>query len=175
MRALFTLGLTCTVVLTAAAQNQPAAPGPEHKRLEAFAGNWTFQGEVKAGAAGPGGKLTGTDRNQMLGGYFLERQVEETGPMGKMTGRMMIGYDPVKKTYITSGFDSGGGFSSGSVNANGNTWTFLTSGVAAGKPTQDRCTLTFAAGNNSFTVTCQTSPDGKTFTPSFEGRWTRSR
>ena len=175
MRSFLTFGMVCVLMLTAGAQGQSPAPGPEHKRLEVMAGNWAFEGDVKAASAGPAGKVTGSDRNQMLGGFFLDRQVEETGPMGKATGRMMIGYDPVKKAYITSGYDSMGGFASGTVNVSGNTWTFLTSGVAAGKSTQDRCTLTFAAGNNAFTVTCQTSADGKAFNPSFEGRWTRAR
>jgi hypothetical protein len=163
------------LVLTAAAQTQSLAPGPEHKRLEVFVGNWTFQGEAKAGPAGPGGKITGSDRNQLLGGFFIERQVEETGPTGKVTGRMMIGYDPVKKTYITSGFDSTGAFNSGTVTVSGNTWTFMFSGVVGGKPVQSRCPLTFAAGNNSFTVKCDDSTDGKTWTPTFEGQWTKSR
>ena len=123
MRTFSTIGMVCVLVLTAAAQTQSPAPGPEHKRLQVFVGNWTFQGEAKAGPAGPGGKITGSDRNQLLGGFFVERQVEETGPMGKVTGRMMIGYDPVKKTYITSGFDSTGAFNSGTVAVNGNTWT----------------------------------------------------
>ena len=99
MRSFFTLGIIGMLVLAAAAQEQSAAPGPEHKRLEVFAGNWAFQGDVKAG---PAGKVTGTDRNQMLGGFFVDRQFDQTGPMGKVTGRMTIGYDPVKKTYITS-------------------------------------------------------------------------
>lgn len=175
MRGFFTVGMICVVVLTGEAQSQPPKPGPEHKRLEVFVGNWTFQGEVKTGPAGPGGKVAGTDRNQLLGGVFLERQVEETGPMGKVTGRMMVGYDPIKKTYVTSAFDSTGGLGSGAVTVNGSTWTFLTSGVAGGKATQDRCAVTFAPGNNAIVVTCETSTDGKTWTPSFEGHWTKSR
>jgi len=175
MRSLFTLGMVCTLVLTAGAQGQSPTPGPEHKRLEVFVGNWTFQGEAKAAPGQPAGKITGTDRNQLVGGFFLDRQVDETGPMGKVTGRMMIGYDPVKKTYITSGFDSTGTYDSGTVTLSGNTWTFLTSGFAGGQAMQSRCRVPLAPGNTAFTVTCEVSTDGKTWAPSFEGRWTRSR
>jgi hypothetical protein len=168
------LGLVCTLLM-AGAQAQAPKPGPEQKRLDVFVGNWTFEGEAKPGPGGPGGKVTGTDRNQMLGGFFMERRFEEKGPMGELRGVLILGYDPTKKTYIASGFDSAGGFSSGTIAVSGNTWTFSASGVSGGKPMQTRCPLTFAAGNNSFTVTCEVSTDGKNWTPSFEGRWTKSR
>ncbi len=167
--------LVCLLVLTAAAQAPTPNPGPEQKRLEVFVGNWTLEGEVKPGPEGPGGKVTGTDRNQMLGGFFIDRRFEEKGPMGELKGVHIFGYDPVKKTYITSGFDSAGGFDSGTIAVSGNTWTFLSTGVSGGKPVQTRCPLTFAAGNTSFSVKCEISTDGKTWAPSFEGRWTKSK
>src|SRR5215470_8676306 len=34
-------------------------PGPEHQKLSAFVGNWTFEGEAKASPMGPAGKVTG--------------------------------------------------------------------------------------------------------------------
>ena len=97
MRSLFTLAIVCTLVLTAGAQGQSPAPGPEHKRLEVFVGNWTFQGEAKAA---PG--------------------------------------QPVQAM-------------------------------------QSRCRVPLAPGNTAFTVTCEVSTDGKTWSPSFEGRWAKSR
>ena len=40
------------------AQAPPRAPkpGPEHKRMAYFAGNWTVEGEMKASPFGPGGR-----------------------------------------------------------------------------------------------------------------------
>lgn len=169
------VGLVCVLVVTAAAQAPTPKPGPEQKRLAVFVGNWTYEGEAKPGPAGPGGKVTGTDRSQMLGGFFIDRRWEEKGPMGDLKGVHIFGYDPVKKTYITSGFDSAGGFDSGTIVVSGNTWTFSSAGVSGGKPMHSRCPVTFAAGNMSFSVKCEASTDGKNWTPSFEGKWTKSR
>ena len=91
--------LVCVGMLSAQAPAAPK-PGPEHERLGAFVGNWTFAGEMKPGPMGPGGKITGTDRIQwMPGNFFLERRFEGTGPMGKISGLEIMGYDPVKKTH----------------------------------------------------------------------------
>ena len=58
-------------------------PGPEHQKLGAFVGNWTFEGEMKPGPMGPGGKMTGTDRIQWLpGNFFVERRYRGQGPDG---------------------------------------------------------------------------------------------
>ena len=38
------------------AQSPKASPGPEHKRLEAFVGTWTYERELKSGPVGSGAK-----------------------------------------------------------------------------------------------------------------------
>src|SRR5687767_11652293 len=91
-------------------------PGPEHQRLGAFVGNWTFEGEMKPGPMGPGGKMTGTDRIQWLpGNFFLERRFEGKGPMGEMKGLEILGYDTAKKAYHYNFFDSMGMTGSGTM------------------------------------------------------------
>ena len=47
------LALGSTVV---AAQATKATPGPEHKRMANFAGQWNYQGEAKASPLGPAGR-----------------------------------------------------------------------------------------------------------------------
>ena len=137
------VGLVCVLVLTAVAQAPGPKPGPEQKRLEVFVGNWTSEGEAKPGPAGPGGKVTGIDRNQMLGGFFIDRRWEQKGPMGDLKGVHIFGYDPVKKTYFTVGFDSAGGFDSGTITVSGNTWPFSSTGVTGSEPMHSRCPVTF--------------------------------
>ena len=44
-----------------AAQATKATPGPEHKRMAYFAGQWNYQGEAKNSPLGPGGKIAGTE------------------------------------------------------------------------------------------------------------------
>lgn len=164
------------LVATAAAQAPLPKPGPEQKRLEVFVGDWTFEGEFSLGTMGQGGKVTGTETSRMLGGFFVERHFQEKGPSGsRRRGVHVFGFDPVKKTYITSDFDSTGGFGSGTVSVSGRTWTFSEARVNAGRPIHNRCVLTFAPGNRSFTAQCNGSTDGKKWAPSFVGRWTKSR
>jgi uncharacterized protein DUF1579 len=169
------LGVVCFWVVAAAAQPPMPKPGPAQRRLEVFAGNWTFAGEFRGGTIGQGGKVTGTEANQMLGGFFVERHYKEKGPGGERRGLHVFGWDPVKKTYITSDFDSMGGFGSGTASVSGNTWTLLENRVGGGKPLRNRCVLKFSSGNRSYTVKCQVSTDGQSWTPGFEGRWTRTR
>lgn len=167
------LGMICLSVVAAAAQTPMPKPGPEHKRLEVFVGNWTFEGQFNGGTIGQGGKITGTETNQMPGGFFVERHYKEKGPAGERRGVHVFGYDPVKKTYVTSDFDSMGGYGSGTASVSGNTWTFSEQRVGGGKLLRNQCVLKFASGNRSFTVSCKVSTDGRSWTSGFEGRWRR--
>lgn len=151
-------------------------PGPEHQRLGAFVGNWTFEGEMKPGPMGPGGKMTGTDRIQwMPGNFFVERRFEGKSPMGEMKGLEIMGYDSAKKVYTFNGFDSMGSIGSGTMTVSGNTWTATGSGNMGGTILHDRCTLAFGAGSTTLTVKCEMSMDGKTWAPSFEGKATKAK
>jgi len=174
-KLLMIAGVSLGTSLGVWASQAPPKPGPEQNRLAVFVGTWTFEGELKAGPAGAAGKVTGTDHNTLLGGFFLERRFEEDGPAGKVTGVMLMGYDPVKKTYFSSGFTSLGDFDSGPVSVSGNTWTFASSGVSGGKASFAKCPLTFGPGNTSFAVKCEASADGKTWAPNFEGKWTKAK
>jgi hypothetical protein len=65
------------------AQALAPEPGPEARKLHAAVGHWKYEGELKPGPLGPGGKYTGEMTCQMiLGGFFLQCQVS-----GKEAGR----------------------------------------------------------------------------------------
>jgi len=151
-------------------------PGPEHQKLSAFVGNWTFEGEAKASPMGPAGKVTGTDRIQWLpGGFFLERRSEGKGPAGDMKALEIMGYDSAKKVYTYSYFDSMGAAGSGTMTVSGNTWNVTGTGSMGEKTLQERCALTFASGGTSLDVKCEGSTDGKTWTPTLEGKATKTK
>lgn len=153
---------------------QPPTPGPEHQRLGVFVGNWNFEGEIKPGPMGPGGKMTGTDRIQWLpGNFFLERRYEGKSPMGEMKGLEILGYDSAKKVYTFNGFDSMGMSGSGTLTVKGSTWSTRGTGSMAGAVFHDRCTLAFNADATTLTIKCEMSGDGKTWAPSFEGKATK--
>ena len=166
-------------MLVQAQAPQTSKPTAEHKKLAAFIGSWSIDGEVKPGngyGAAPG-KYPHTERYQWLPGeFFLQMNREGKGPSGDFKHNLIFGYDPGTKKYSVAFFDlTGGGSMSGTGTNNGNTWMWSNNGhTADGKPFQERCTVTLVP-NASYTVKCDTSPDGKTWSPSFEGKATRSK
>ena len=149
-------------------------PGPEHQRLGAFVGNWTFEGEMKPGPMGPGGKLTGTDRVEWTpGNFFLQRSFQGKSPMGEIQGIEVFGYDGAKKIYTFNSFDSLGMMGSGTMTVKGNTWTATGTSTIGTATMRDRCTLEFGAGGSTLMVKCETSADGKTWNPTVEGKATK--
>ena len=153
---------------------QAPKPGPEQERLQPFVGNWTLDGEVKESPFGPAGKLTGTDRVESLGGFFIQRNFRFKLPQGEIRGVHVFGYDALKKTYVGSAYNTAGAYATMTATVSGNTWTFNGSGVGGGKPFHERCTVTFGTGNASYAVACDASTDGKTWSPSLAGQATRS-
>lgn len=151
-------------------------PGPEHQQLGAFVGNWTFEGEMKPGPMGPGGKITGTDRIQWLpGNFFVERRFEGKGPMGEMRGVEILGYDSAKKVHTFNVFDSMGVMGSGTMTLSDSTWTATGTGSMGGTVFHDRCTLAFGAASTTLTIKCEMSADGTTWAPTFEGKATKAK
>jgi hypothetical protein len=149
-------------------------PGPEHQRLGAFVGTWTFEGEMKPGPMGPGGKLTGTDRIDWVpGNFFVQRLYEGKSPMGEMKGLEIMGYDAAKKVYTFDAFDNMGMRGSGTMTVKGSTWSVSGTATMGTNVLHDRCTLDFGAGNTTLTVKCEGSTDGKSWAPTFEGKATK--
>lgn len=108
------------------AQGPKAAPGPEHKRIGYFAGQWKFEGEAKESPLGPGGKLTSSETCEWFaGGFQLVCRSKGTGPRGPMTGQSIMGYDPARKAYTFHAISSLGDniFVRGQVQDKVWTWT----------------------------------------------------
>jgi len=178
LRMIFAGILVALCPVLVQAQTAPK-PGPEHKKLEVWVGSWSTQGEVKPGNAYgvPAGKFSRTDRFQWVpGGFFLQQNREGKGPEGEIRHMAMIGYDPIAKKYTWAWFDLASGASASfTMTNNGNTWISTGGGTSrGGKPFQERCTSDFVP-NVSSTFKCETSPDGKTWTPAIEGKATKSR
>lgn len=158
--------------------SQDPKPGPEQKKLEVSIGSWTYEGDLKAGVLGPAGKITGVERFQWLpGGFFVQMNREAKGPAGDFRHSIIFGYDPVAKKHTGQFFDfTGGGSLSATIAITGNTWNWSGTGrTGSGKTFQERCTVTFASGGGSYTVKCEVATDGKTWSPSYEAKATKSR
>ena len=166
-----------TAIAVGAQAPAPPKPGPEQQALAAFVGNWTFNGDMKPGPMGPGGKMTGTDRIAWLpGGFFVERKFKGNMAGMDMEGTEIYGYDSIKKVYTFSGFDSMGGMGTGTMTVKGSVWTANGTANMGGQLSMERCTLTFGAGNMTLDVKCSASTDGgKTYAPTVEGKATKGK
>ena len=77
-------------------------PGPAHKALAAFVGNWQAEVQTWCEPDGPPNVSQGTAKaSWILNGHFLEQEFHGE-MMGKpFTGRTLMGYDNIKQTFNT--------------------------------------------------------------------------
>jgi len=118
-------------------------PGPEHKRIAYFAGQWSFQGESKDSPLGPGGKFSGTETCEWFaGGFQLVCRTKGTGPKGPGTGMSVMSYDPARKAYTYYGLSSHGDniFVRGQVQDK--VWTWSDEATIEGKKVKIVATIT---------------------------------
>jgi hypothetical protein len=165
--------LLLVVCFATAMQAQAPAPkpGPELKKLHVFVGHWTYEGQAKPGPLGPGGKSSGEFSGQMiLGGFFFQGRQTEKGALGNL---VIWGYDAVNKNFDFDAFLEGGTRMTGVVTISGNTFTWAGKVVAAGRSYPVRGQIVVAADLMSGTETGEISPEGKTWTPFFENRYTK--
>ena len=88
---------------------EKAAPGPEHEKLMAMAGNWDTK--IKMKMMGPDSEWehhTGHSKIQKaLGGrYLIEKFNAEMGVMGEMNGLLILGYNNLTEEFNSIWMDS---------------------------------------------------------------------
>lgn len=160
---------------TAAQTPQVPNPGAEHKRIDYFAGKWTFSGEAKASPMGPAGKMTGTETCSWFdGNFFLVCNSSMTGPLGALKGQSIMGYDPAEKTYTFYAFNSIGigFFVRGQVADKVWTWNFDTK--MEGKSMKGRVTITEETAT-SYAFKMEASIDGGPMAVIEEGKSTKAK
>ncbi len=152
------------------AQAPPPKPDPEMKKLHVWVGHWTYEEEDKPGPWGPGGKATGEYVGQMiLGGSFFQGQYKDKGGQALE----VCGYDPVNKEFDQDLYWSDGTRLSGVLTVSGNTWTWTGKRVVGGKQYLAKSQMIFAPDLMSATERGKISSDGKTWTPFYEGKYTK--
>jgi hypothetical protein len=115
--------------------SQMPKPTTEHEWLQKFVGDWDAEVEMVMEPGKPPMKTKGTNRDRMLGGFWMisEGGNEEMGYKFLLT----LGYDPKKKKYIGSWTDSMTSYLwryEGTVNPAGNTLTLETEGPSPMTP-----------------------------------------
>jgi hypothetical protein len=85
----------------------PAEPQQEHRWLEKFVGNWTFESECDMGPGKPREKFKGTQSARSIGGLWIIGEGQGEMPGGGMgTMVLTLGYDPQKKRFVGTWFGS---------------------------------------------------------------------
>ena len=171
--AIFVLAVSS---VAAVAQMGTPTPAPELKKLDYFAGNWSYDATVASGPWGSGGKFTAADTAEWLkGSFFLVHHTHFSLPAelgGSGGGLAIMGYDNDKKVYTEERFDSSGRheFSTGTVS--GDTWTWRGENNYNGMMIRTRITIKVVSPT-SFTSKYEVSTDGANWTPFYEGKGTK--
>lgn len=171
--------LVCAILTAACLYLQDGAPqpSPAHERLQAYIGNWTYQGEVNETPLTPAAEWTGSHTFEWFpGGFFVVHRWKDTNDRGVVEeGIEMIGYDSDKKLYTLHAFTSLG-------EADANTFKWIGDRLKItdsplhyhGKSGIERCAGTFT--ETTTTIDCQVSLDKKkTWLPESHGVWTKHK
>ena len=157
------------------AQMAPPQPAPELKKLDFLSGNWTAAGDIKPNPEMPSGSkfATTTHAEWMEGNYFLveHSEIDFTG-MGKMKELAVLGYDPERKVYTYTAFNSMGQQESAIGTLEGDTWTWLSDEHMGGMTMKGRFTMKVLSPT-SYTIKFELSQDGTNWTTGMEGKSTK--
>ena len=159
----------------AMAQMEMPKPGPEHKKLDQFAGSWTLDGDMKPGPMGPGGKMTESEKCEwMEGGFFLVCRTDFKSAMGNGTGLSILGYSPDDKSYTYREFNSWGEFDDSKGSVDGDTWTWTSDEKMGGMAMKGRFTMKITS-STTYNFTFEMSQDGKQWNTVMDGRATKGK
>jgi hypothetical protein len=146
-----------------------AQPGPEVKKLAYFVGKWTTEIELKATAASPGGKASGTEECEWFANLHVICRAEATSAAGNYRSMRIISYVPLLKQYSHYSVDSLGISVLALGQAQGDNWTFITDLGQA----KMRTALKTSSGSYT-TTTDYAGADGKFITTAL-GKMTRAK
>ena len=162
--------------LAAWGQDAPK-PGPEHKKLDYYTGQWTSESEVKANPFMPPGKYTSKDDcGWFQGGFAVVCHSEGSGPMGPMKSVGIMGYSSEDKTYTYYGIDNSGmvptTVAKGSVQ--GDTWVYTDESKMGGKLVKSRYTMKQLTPA-SYTFKWEMQGEGGAWSALMEGKSTKAQ
>jgi hypothetical protein len=177
-RTVLLLALLALIVpgLAVAQAPAPTRPGPEHKKLAIWIGDWTYEGEIFATPLGPAGKTQGkASVRSALGGFFVEWRGEDAGAWGAMQWLELDGYDAAQKRYTWDLFGSDGAGQRVHYTIEGTTVAYSGTQRAGNKEVRIRGTVVFAADLMSNVDKREMSLDGATWVPLWETKSIKSR
>lgn len=168
----------CWLILAAAsvAQTEMPKPGPEHKKLDMFAGSWTLDCDVKQNPMSPGGKVIENQKcSWMEGGFFLACNSEyKSTSMGNGVGVSYMGYSGDDKAYTYREFNSWGEFNDSKGSVDGETWTWTSDEKMGNSTMKGRFTVKVVSPT-AYNFTYEMSQDGTKWTDIMDGKATKTK
>lgn len=169
--------LAAWMVLAASglAQMEAPKPGPEHKKLDMFAGVWTLEGDLKPGPMGPGGKMTENEKCEwMEGGFFVICRSDFKSSMGNGAGLSIMGYSNDDKAYTYREFNSWGEFTDSKGSVDGDTWIWVSDEKMGNMAMKGRFTMKMTS-STSYNFSFEMSEDGTKWTDVMYGKASKSK
>lgn len=165
-------GMLAIVGITRA--QEPPKPGPEHKKIEFFAGKWNVTGTNKASPMGPAGPFTSTDTCEMFeGGFALVCRSEGKGPMGPSKAVAIMSYDTGKKTYVYHAVESNSPAFTAFGNTTNGTWNWTAEQKMGTNTMKSKVTIK-QTGPNGYDFILEMAVDNGPFQQVVEAKATRS-
>lgn len=174
-RAGMIIAAMLVLAAVAVAQMEMPKPGPEHKKLDMFAGSWTLDGDMKTSSMGPGGKMTENEKCEwMEGDFFIVCKADFKGSMGSGTGLSIMGYSTDDKAYTYREFNSWGEFTDSKGSVDGDTWTWMSDEKMGGMTMKGRFTMKITSPT-SYNFSFEMSQDGTKWTTVMDGKATKGK
>jgi len=168
--AVLLVGIVC---ITCAFAQDPPKPAPEVQKIGYFVGNWSTEGDMKAGPMGPGGKVTiQEDGKWMDGNFFVFFHSSFKSTMGDGTGIAVMGYDTQENVYTYDEYNSVGEANHFKGTVEGDTWTW-TSEIKMGPQTVKGKFTQKTISPTSYSFKFEMSMDGTTWNLIMDGKTTK--
>lgn len=170
------VGAAWLILVTLAVAQEMPKPGPEVKKLDALAGSWTLEGDMKPSSMGPGGKVTENEKcDWMEGGFYLVCKVDfKSNTMGDGSGLSVLGYSTEDKIYTYREFNSWGEFTDAKGSLEGNTWTW-TSDEKMGTMLMKGRFLMKITSPTTYDFSFEMSQDGTKWTLAMDGKAAKAK
>ena len=157
-------------------QSSTAKPGPEHKKLSIWFGEWAMESDIQATPLGPAGKFIGEAKvRPILDGFFMEWLSEGNGPGGPDHYFEVDGYDAFNKKYTWNGFDSDGSVHTVSYSIDDTKVAYTGTVLVGEKQYKIRGTTSFSADLTSWFEKRELSVDGQTWMPNFQTKGVKTK
>jgi hypothetical protein len=170
MKRIVIASVVMMLLFALAAQAQTPPPGPEHKKLGVWLGNWTGESKDEDSPFGKGGLTKSTSSCTWFSGeYQVVCNGEHSGPAGTTKVLDILGYSVAKKQYFVFFAESTGDSAMIPGKVDGSVWTYETSDTVQGKTYQFRVAFKFASPKE-YTFKSEYSEEGKTWKLLGEGK-----